>query len=154
MLTGDNKNVADIIAKELGIDNVFSNLLPHEKVGKFDEIKGRSNGLVAFVGDGINDAPVLAKADIGISMGGLGSDAAIEASDIVLMEDNPHKISTVIDVAKRTRTIVMQNIFFALGIKVLVMSLGVLGEATMWEAIFADVGVALLAVLNSTRTLR
>jgi Cd2+/Zn2+-exporting ATPase len=154
MLTGDNKTVADIIAKELGIDNVYSNLLPHEKVGKFDEIKSKSKGLVAFVGDGINDAPVLAKADIGISMGGLGSDAAIEASDIVLMEDNPHKISTVINVAKRTRNIVMQNIVFALGIKILVMSLGVFGEATMWEAIFADVGVALLAVLNSTRTLR
>lgn len=154
LLTGDNKQVGDRIGMELGIENVYSNLLPQEKVDIFDKIKKNSSQLVAFVGDGINDAPVLAKADIGISMGGLGSDAAIEASDIVLMEDKPIKIISAIQTAKRTRQIVTQNILFALGVKIAIMALGIMGNATMWEAIFADVGVSLLAVLNSTRILK
>lgn len=156
MLTGDNKVTAEKIGEMLGIDRdkIYSNLLPQNKVEIYDKIKEESKGLSVFVGDGINDAPVLARADIGISMGGLGSDAAIEASDIVLMEDNPIKINTALDISKKTRTIVMENIMFALGIKFLIMILGVMGDATMWEAIFADVGVALIAILNSMRTLK
>ncbi len=154
LLTGDNKKVGDRIGRELGIDKVYSNLLPQEKVNIFDQIKKESSELVAFVGDGINDAPVLAKADIGISMGGVGSDAAIEASDIVLMEDKPIKIISALKTAKRTRQIITQNIIFALSIKIAIMALGIMGNATMWEAIFANVGVSLLAVLNSTRILK
>jgi len=156
MLTGDNKKVADSIAKKLGLDKVYSNLLPDEKVEKLEEIyKGRAEKeRVAFVGDGINDAPVLARADVGIAMGGLGSDAAIEAADVVLMNDEPSKISTAIEIANKTNKIVWQNIAFALGVKVIVMVLGAGGVATMWEAIFADVGVALIAVLNAMRAMK
>lgn len=154
LLTGDNELVGERIGRELGIDKVYSNLLPQEKVEIFDKIKSNTNELVAFVGDGINDAPVLAKADIGISMGGVGSDAAIEASDIVLMEDKPSKIISALYTANKTRKIVIQNILFALGVKVAIMALGIMGNATMWEAIFADVGVSLIAVINSTRILK
>ena len=156
MLTGDNKNVANEVANTLGIDKVYSNLLPNEKVQKIEEIyEGRNEKeKVAFVGDGINDAPVLARVDVGIAMGALGSDAAIEAADIVLMTDEPNNIYKAIQISKKTNKIVWQNIIFALGIKIIVMILGAGGIATMWEAIFADVGVALIAVLNSMRILR
>lgn len=156
MLTGDNEKVANNIANKLGVDKVYSNLLPNEKVEKLEEIyNGKlEKEKVIFVGDGINDAPVLARADIGIAMGGLGSDAAIEAADVVLMTDEPSKISTAIDIAKRTNKIVWQNIVFALGVKIIVLVLGAGGVATMWEAIFADVGVALIAVLNAMRAMR
>ena len=130
--------------------------MPNEKVEKLEEIyNGKlEKEKIIFVGDGINDAPVLARADIGIAMGGLGSDAAIEAADVVLMTDEPSKISTAIDIAKRTNKIVWQNIIFALGVKIIVLVLGAGGVATMWEAIFADVGVALIAVLNAMRAMR
>jgi Cd2+/Zn2+-exporting ATPase len=154
MLTGDNTKTANIVADSVGIKHVYANLLPNEKVELFEDIQEKSNGLTAFVGDGINDAPVLRRADIGIAMGGIGSDAAIEAADIVLMEDSPAKISLAIKIAAKTRKIVTQNIVFALGIKIIVMILGVFGLANMWGAIFADVGVALLAILNSMRVLR
>lgn len=156
MLTGDNEKVANNIANELSVNKVYSNLLPNEKVEKIEYIySGKSEKeKVIFVGDGINDAPVLARADVGIAMGGLGSDAAIEAADVVLMTDEPSKIATAIDIAKRTNKIVWQNIIFALGVKIIVLILGAGGVATMWEAIFADVGVALIAVLNAMRAMR
>lgn len=156
MLTGDNEAIGKNIAEKLGIDKVFTELLPNEKVEKLEEIyKTKSKkGKVAFVGDGINDAPVLARADLGIAMGGAGSDAAIEAADVVIMNDEPSKIVTAIKIAKKTKEIVWQNITIAFAIKIVVMALGLFGDATMWEAVFADVGVALLAVLNATRVLR
>ena len=156
MLTGDNEAIGKNIAEKLGIDKVFTELLPNEKVEKLEEIyKTKSEkGKVAFVGDGINDAPVLARADLGIAMGGAGSDAAIEAADVVIMNDEPSKIVTAIKIAKKTKEIVWQNITVAFAIKIVVMALGLFGDATMWEAVFADVGVALLAVLNATRVLR
>ena len=156
MLTGDNEAISKNIAEKLGIDKVFTELLPNEKVEKLEEIyKTKSEkGKVAFVGDGINDAPVLARADLGIAMGGAGSDAAIEAADVVIMNDEPSKIVTAIKIAKKTKEIVWQNITVAFAIKIVVMALGLFGDATMWEAVFADVGVALLAVLNATRVLR
>ena len=156
MLTGDNENVANKIAKELGIDKVYSNLLPNEKVDRLEEIfKNKlSKEKVAFVGDGINDAPVLARADVGIAMGALGSDAAIEAADVVLMTDEPSKIAKAIEIARKTNKIVWQNIVFALGVKAIVLILSAGGVATMWEAIFADVGVALIAVLNAMRVMK
>ena len=156
MLTGDNQKIANNIANKLGIDKVYSDLLPNEKVEKLEEIyKDKSEKeKVIFVGDGINDAPVLARADVGIAMGGLGSDAAIEAADIVLMTDEPSKISNAIEIANKTNKIVWQNIAFALGVKIIVMILGAGGVATMWEAIFADVGVALIAVLNAMRVMK
>ena len=156
MLTGDNETIGKNIAKKLGIDKVFTELLPDEKVEKLEEIyKSKSEkGKVAFVGDGINDAPVLARADLGIAMGGAGSDAAIEAADVVIMNDEPSKIVTAIKIAKKTKEIVWQNITIAFAVKIIVMILGLFGDATMWEAVFADVGVALLAVLNATRVLR
>jgi len=134
---------------------VYSELLPDQKVEKLEWIKNemRSRGKVAFVGDGINDAPVLARADVGIAMGGLGSDAAIEAADIVIMKDEPSKIVSAIRIAKKTRRIVWQNIVFAMSVKLIVLLLGAGGLATMWEAVFADVGVALIAVLNAIRVL-
>lgn len=156
MLTGDSEDTASKISRELGLDRYFAKLLPEDKLEKLEMIeaeKGRSGKLI-FVGDGINDAPVLARADIGIAMGGLGSDAAIEASDIVIMTDEPSKIATAIKIARRTKKIVVQNIVFALGVKLLVLGLGALGFATMWEAVFADVGVSLIAVLNAMRALR
>lgn len=156
MLTGDNEAIGKNIAEKLGIDKVFTELLPNEKVEKLEEIyKTKSEkGKIAFVGDGINDAPVLARADLGIAMGGAGSDAAIEAADVVIMNDEPSKIVTAIKIAKKTKEIVWQNITIAFAIKIVVMALGLFGNATMWEAVFADVGVALLAVLNATRVLR
>ena len=156
MLTGDNEAIGKNIAEKLGIDKVFTELLPNEKVEKLEEIyKTKSEKeKVAFVGDGINDAPVLARADLGIAMGGAGSDAAIEAADVVIMNDEPSKIVTAIKIAKKTKEIVWQNITIAFAIKIVVMALGLFGDATMWEAVFADVGVALLAVLNATRVLR
>ena len=156
MLTGDNKDVANKVATDLGIDTVYSSLLPNEKVEKVEKIyEGRNEKeKVAFVGDGINDAPVLARVDVGIAMGALGSDAAIEAADVVLMTDEPNKIYKAIEISKKTNKIVWQNIIFALGVKIVVMILGAGGMATMWEAIFADVGVALIAVLNAMRILK
>ena len=155
MLTGDAKKVADQVAKELGIGEVYSELLPADKVSKVEELlkkKGKKEKL-AFVGDGINDAPVLSRADIGIAMGALGSDAAIEAADVVLMDDDPLKISKAIRIARKCMRIVYENIYFAIGIKVLCLILGALGIANMWLAIFADVGVMVLAVLNAIRVL-
>ena len=155
MLTGDSKRVADQVAKELGIQEVYSELLPADKVSKVEELlhqKSKKDKL-AFVGDGINDAPVLSRADIGIAMGALGSDAAIEAADIVLMDDDPLKISKAIKIARKCIRIVYENIYFAIGIKILCLILGALGIANMWMAIFADVGVMIIAVLNAIRTL-
>ncbi|MGG7142085.1 heavy metal translocating P-type ATPase [Clostridium nigeriense] len=156
MLTGDNKNVAEKVASLVGVDKVYSELLPGDKVEKVEEIikNNKSEGKVIFVGDGINDAPVLARADIGVAMGGIGSDAAIEAADVVLMKDNPEALVTAIKVARKTNKILWQNIIFSLGIKALVLLLGAFGIATMWEAVFADVGVTIIAVINSTRCLK
>ena len=153
MLTGDNKEVANSVAKKLKLDKVFSNLLPNEKVEKIEELyKNRTEKeKIAFVGDGINDAPVLARVDVGIAMGGLGSDAAIEAADVVIMTDEPSKIAQGIKISKKTYKIVWQNIIFALGIKIIVMVLGATGIASMLDAVFSDVGVALIAVLNAMR---
>lgn len=155
MLTGDRKNVADAVASELGIKEVYSELLPADKVTKVEELLANKEekDKLAFVGDGINDAPVLSRADIGIAMGALGSDAAIEAADIVLMDDDPLKISKAIKIAKKCIRIVYENIYFAIGIKVLCLILGALGIANMWMAIFADVGVMVIAVLNAIRAL-
>ena len=155
MLTGDSKRVADQVAADLGIQEVYSELLPADKVSKVEELlsKKTEKEKLAFVGDGINDAPVLSRADIGIAMGALGSDAAIEAADIVLMDDDPLKISKAIKIARKCIRIVYENIYFAIGIKVLCLILGALGIANMWMAIFADVGVMIIAVLNAIRTL-
>ena len=155
MLTGDSKRVADQVAKELGIGEVYSELLPADKVSKVEELLHQKSEKekLAFVGDGINDAPVLSRADIGIAMGALGSDAAIEAADIVLMDDDPLKISKAIKIARKCIHIVYENIYFAIGIKILCLILGALGIANMWMAIFADVGVMIIAVLNAIRTL-
>ena len=155
MLTGDAKNVAEHVAAQLGIDEVCSELLPGDKVEKVEELltKKSEKDKLAFVGDGINDAPVLSRADIGIAMGALGSDAAIEAADIVLMDDDPLKISKAIRISRKCIRIVYENIYFAIGIKVICLVLGALGIANMWFAIFADVGVMILAVLNAIRTL-
>ncbi len=154
MLTGDSKQSAKAIGGKLGIDDVYSELLPHEKVEILEKLELEKESKLIFVGDGINDAPVLTRADIGISMGAMGSDAAIESSDIVLMTDEPSKLFKAITIARKTRSIVLQNIVFALGIKLVVLLLGALGFATMWEAVFADVGVTLIAVFNSLRILR
>lgn len=155
MLTGDSKYAGEKVAKELHIDEIYSELLPHHKVEKFEMLQQEmtKGSKIAFVGDGINDAPVLARADVGIAMGGLGSDAAIEAADVVIMTDEPSKIASAIKIAKRTRKIVLQNIIFAISIKIIVLILGAGGLATMWEAVFADVGVTLIAVLNSMRVI-
>ena len=155
MLTGDKKEIAENISKEIKIDNVHAELLPDEKVHKMEELlkNKKQNKKIAFVGDGINDAPVLALADIGIAMGGLGSDSAIEAADIVIMTDEPSKISTAIKISKKTMKIVRENIVFAITVKIIVLILSAIGVATMWEAVFADVGVAIIAILNSLRML-
>lgn len=155
MLTGDNKNVGSKVGKELGLDKVYAELLPGDKVDKLEELFSQKSGKgkLAFVGDGINDAPVLARADIGIAMGGLGSDAAIEAADIVIMTDEPSKIATAMKISKKTLKIAQQNIVFAIGIKIIVLILSALGITTMWAAIFADVGVTIIAVLNAFRAL-
>jgi len=155
MLTGDKKAAGEAIANKLGLNEVHTDLLPADKVTHLEALleqqtSGRS---LAYVGDGINDAPVLARADIGIAMGGLGSDAAIEAADIVIMTDEPSKLPAAIRIAKGTMAIVRQNIVFALGVKVLVLILSALGYSNMWWAIFADVGVCVIAILNSMRAL-
>lgn len=154
MLTGDNPIPAEYIAKELDIPKVYSELLPAQKVEKLEELISTQKGSVIFVGDGINDAPVLTRADVGIAMGGLGSDAAIEAADVVIMNDNPSKVVSAIKIAQKTMQIVKENIIFALGIKILFLILGAFGVITMWGAVFADVGVTLIAVLNSLRALK
>ena len=156
MLTGDRKEAATVIAKELEMDEVYAELLPGDKVAKVeDQMNGlREKEKLAFVGDGINDAPVLTRADIGFAMGSMGSDAAIEAADVVLMDDDVRKIAAVMRISRKTITIVKQNIVFALGVKAIVLVLGAIGVANMWEAVFADVGVAVLAILNSMRTLK
>ena len=154
MLTGDTKETAEAVASELGIGSVYINLLPADKVRKVEELingKKSENDKVAFVGDGINDAPVLSRADIGIAMGAMGSDAAIEAADIVLMDDDPLKISTAVRISRKCLRIVHENIWFAIGVKILCLVLGALGIANMWAAIFADVGVMVIAVLNAIR---
>ena len=155
MLTGDAKAVADQVAKDLGVDQVYSQLLPADKVAKVEELLDRKaeKEKLAFVGDGINDAPVLSRADIGIAMGAMGSDAAIEAADVVLMDDDPLKIAKAIKISRKCLGIVYQNIVFAIGVKFLCLALGALGLANMWLAIFADVGVMIIAVLNAIRAL-
>ena len=154
MLTGDVKKVADAVASELGVDEVHSDLLPADKVGKVEELLRQQHGKLAFVGDGINDAPVLGRADIGIAMGAMGSDAAIEAADIVLMDDEPMQIAKAIRISRKCIGIVYQNIVFALVVKFACLVLVAVGLADMWAAIFADVGVMVLAVLNAIRALR
>ena len=155
MLTGDAKPVADQVAQSLGIDQVYAELLPAGKVEKVEELllDNSERGKLAFVGDGINDAPVLSRADIGIAMGAMGSDAAIEAADVVLMDDDPAKIAKAIRISRKCLRIVYENIVFAIGIKLACLVLVALGFANMWLAIFADVGVMILAVLNAIRAL-
>ena len=153
MLTGDREEVAHEVAKELGIDEYQANLMPADKVAHVERLLQQkpAGTTLAFVGDGINDAPVLKRADLGIAMGALGSDAAIEAADVVLMDDNTQKIATAIRIARRTLRIAQQNVWFAIGVKVAVLVLASLGLGTMWMAVFADVGVTVLAVLNAMR---
>jgi Cd2+/Zn2+-exporting ATPase len=155
MLTGDAKRVADKVAEQLGIQEVHSELLPGDKVAMVEKLlaEKKENEKLAFVGDGINDAPVLSRADIGIAMGALGSDAAIEAADIVLMDDDPLKIAKAIRISRKCLRIVYENIYFAIGVKIICLILTALGIANMWAAIFADVGVMVIAVLNAIRTL-
>ena len=156
MLSGDSKAAAEKTGADLGIDAVYAELLPHQKVEQLEVLQKETSprGKLVFVGDGINDAPALARSDIGIAMGGLGTDAAIEAADIVLMTDEPYKLVSALEIARRTRAIVWQNIIFALGVKAIILVLGAMGIATMWEAVFGDVGVALIAVCNAMRALR
>ena len=156
MLTGDKRNVAEAVAKEIGLDEVHAELLPGDKVDRVEALlkalpEGRK---LAFVGDGINDAPVLSRADVGIAMGSMGSDAAIEAADVVLMDDDPRKIADIVRISRKTMGIVMQNIVFALGVKFVVLAMGAFGVANMWEAVFADVGVSVIAILNAMRALK
>ena len=153
ILTGDHENIAHAVAREMGIDNYYADLLPQQKVEKMTELQSLTPGKTAFAGDGINDAPVLKSADVGIAMGAIGSDAAIEAADIVIMDDNPLKIASAIDISKRTLRIVKQNIILSLGIKFCVLILGATGIINMWLAVFADVGVTVLAVLNAIRAM-
>ena len=152
MLTGDRQEVASRVARQIGIDEYHAELLPTDKVAIFESLK--SGQYTAFVGDGINDAPVLARADVGIAMGALGSDAAIEAADVVLMDDQPSKVALAIRIARRTQAIARQNVWFAIGVKIAVLLLAAFGLATMWLAVFADVGVTVLAVLNAMRAMR
>ena len=156
MLTGDKKSVATSVGKALGLDEIHAELLPEDKLNKVEELLNSKSkrGKLFFVGDGINDTPVLARADIGIAMGGLGADAAIDVADIVIMTDEPLKIVTAVKIARRTRKIVWQNIILALGIKAFFLVLGAFGIATMWEAVIADVGVSLIAILNAMRVLK
>lgn len=155
MLTGDSRSIAESVSCKLGVDEFYAELLPDNKVQRLESLfsSNSGNGKIVFVGDGINDAPVLARADVGIAMGGVGSDAAIEAADVVIMTDEPSKLVTAIKIAKRTRTIVWQNIIFALGVKAIFLVMAALGAATIWEAVFADVGVTVIAVINSMRVL-
>ena len=156
MLTGDDEKIGKAVAEELKLDEYYAQLLPDQKVEKLEllDSKKRQGSKLAFIGDGINDAPVLARADIGIAMGGLGSDAAIEAADVVLMTDEPSKLVEAIEVAKSTKRIVIQNIVIALSIKGVFLVLGAFGIAGMWEAVFGDVGVAMIAVLNAMRIMK
>ena len=156
MLTGDRSDIGKKIASAAGIDKYFANLLPAGKVQKIEELlkQNADLGKIIFVGDGINDAPVLARSDIGIAMGGIGSDAAIEAADIVIMTDEPSKIPSAIRIARKTLRIAKENIIFALGVKFLVLGLGAAGYASIWAAVFADVGVSVIAILNAARALR
>lgn len=151
LLSGDTNAVAKQVSEQLNIDEFYADLLPEEKVDKLEKLKQTYSGAIAYVGDGINDAPVLAMSDVGIAMGAMGSDAAIETADVVIQTDHPSKIATAIQIARSTRNIVWQNIGLAMGVKILVLSLGALGLASLWEAVFADVGVALLAILNAIR---
>lgn len=154
LLTGDSRAAGEAAAAQLGLDEVYTELLPHQKVEKLEQLEKNGKQTLMFVGDGINDAPVLARADIGVAMGGAGSDAAIEAADVVLMTDEPSKLPIAIRIAKKTRRIVIQNVVFALFVKGAILILGAMGIATMWEAVFGDVGVALIAILNATRAMR
>ncbi len=154
MLSGDNEKVANEVGKVVGLDRIYGNLLPQDKVRIFEDIIKENKSNVIFVGDGVNDAPVIARADIGIAMGGLGSDAAIEAADIVIMTDEIGKIGTAIKIARNTKKIVSQNIVLALALKIIILALGAIGKATMWQAVFADVGVSIIAILNSIRALK
>ena len=156
MLTGDSSTTAESVGKKLGLDRIYSQLLPEDKVNRVCELleEKSERGKLIFVGDGINDAPVLARADVGVAMGGLGSDAAIEAADIVIMDDKPSKLLDLMKISKQTLSIVKQNILFALGVKLLVLVLSALGLANMWAAVFADVGVSMIAIINSMRTLK
>ena len=153
LLTGDNKDVANKVAEEIGINEVYAELLPQDKVNIIEKLLKENQGKVAFTGDGINDAPVLMRSDVGIAMGALGSDAAIEAADIVLMDDDISKIVTAIHISRKTLKIVKENIIFAIAIKILMLILSAIGHANMWAAIFADVGVAIICVLNAMRAL-
>ena len=156
MLTGDTDAVGKKVAQKLGLDQAYTELLPADKVDRVEAMLKQTSekGKLVFVGDGINDAPVLARADVGIAMGGLGSDAAIEAADVVLMTDEPSKISAVVRIARKTIRIANENIVFALGVKLLVLILGATGYANMWAAVFADVGVSVIAILNAIRAMR
>ena len=156
VLVGDAKAVGENVAQRLGLDEVYTELLPADKVSHMEQLLFQTSGKgkLAFVGDGINDAPVLARADIGIAMGGLGSDAAIEAADVVIMTDEPSKIAAAMRISRKTLRIVRQNIVFALGIKAIVLVLGAAGFASMWAAVFADVGVSVIAILNAVRALQ
>ena len=156
MLTGDKKAVGEAVAKELNIDEVYTELLPIDKVNKVETLlkNNTDEEKLAFVGDGVNDAPVLTRADVGFAMGALGSDAAIEAADVVLMDDNIEKISSAIKLSRKTIRIVHQNIVFALAVKLVVLILGALGVAGMWAAVFSDVGVSVIAIINAMRTLK
>ena len=154
MLTGDTAENANKVSEHLGITQTYSQLLPQDKAARMQQIMKNSSGVTAFVGDGINDAPVLAMADIGVAMGGLGSDSAIEAADMVLMTDEPSKLLDAMKISHKTMRIVKENIIFAIGVKVIIMLLGALGITGMWLAIFADVGVSLIAILNALRILR
>lgn len=154
MLSGDKNSITQKVAKHIGIESAFGDLLPESKVQKVEELKQDKSKIIAFVGDGINDAPVLALSDVGIAMGAMGSDAAIETANVVIQTDQPSKIVTAIKIGRATHRIVIQNIVLAFAVKIIVMSLGAGGLATMWEAVFADVGVALLAILNAVRIQR
>ena len=154
MLSGDKNTITQKVAKEVNVDEAFGELLPEGKVEKVEFLKQNTNQIIAFVGDGINDAPVLALSDVGIAMGGLGSDAAIETADVVIQTDQPSKIATAIKIGRETKKIVIQNIILAMSVKAIVLLLGAEGIANMWEAVFADVGVAMLAILNAIRIQR
>ena len=156
MLTGDNEETAALIGETLGLDKVYANLLPQDKVSRLEEFLAQKSrkGTLIFTGDGVNDSPVLARADVGIAMGGLGSDAAIEAADVVIMDDNPIRLPEVIKIARSTMGVVSQNIWFSIGVKGAIMVLSVIGIGNMWIAVFGDVGVTLLVVLNSMRILK
>ena len=154
MLTGDKKNVAENVAGKLGLTGFYAELLPADKVTRMEEILKSGKGKVAFAGDGINDAPVLMRADCGIALGAMGSDAAIESADVVLMDDKPSKIAAAVKIARKTMRIVWENIIFALGVKAVILILGALGIANMWLAVFGDVGVLIIAILNAMRCMR